>query len=309
MKLKNNPMKILVKCLFLLAFVNWGYAQKQLMRLNLKLGETYTQHVSTKLVMSQKVGNQDMTLTTQMDISMQSTVKEIKEDIFTLEAQYLRLATLMEMPFGKIAFSSEKEDTRDGVSSLYKAMIGKPFIIKLTNTSKLVAIEGFDELWEQSMQNADGQNPLLKTEFKSQAQQMSQTIENSFMMNAFFPEKAVGLGDEWTIDTQMGAPFPMLIQTKYTLLSRNDKFLDLAALATMSTQGEQSQSMGEMQVKSDLKGKMEISLKVDALTGWILEAKGVQELEGTNEVTGSSALGEGMKMPIKLKGETIVSSQ
>lgn len=84
--------------------------------------------------------------------------------------------------------------------------------------------------------------------------------------------------------------------------------LELSGTSSLSAKNEKSDvELQGMSVKYDMEGSLTSKLKVDLKTGWTVEAKIKQDIQGTAHIKPNDIFPSGAAIPIKIKMEAIIS--
>ena len=64
-----------------------------------------------------------------------------------------------------------------------------------------------------------------------------------------------------------------------------------------------------MKTKYDLSGTMDADIRIDRKTGWIMDAKFIQQITGEAEIQDSPQMPGGISIPMKINNESTYSDQ
>ncbi len=123
----------------------------------------------------------------------------------------------------------------------------------------------------------------IKSELSQQfnAESLKQTMEASLKI---YPNKAVKIGESWTIDSQIKMTMPVETNTKYTLKEVHDGIAYLNIDGTLISKGK-FEVMGNA-MQTDLIGTNSGDATLDLKTGLILNSHLRIEMTGTMDSVG-----------------------
>lgn len=302
----------------LLASIIVTSIQSQSIDLSLKLekGKEYRQVTTSKSTVEQNMMGQEINMTMTSNGAMTYNVENINEDIYEMKAMYNELNMSMEMPQGTVKYSSETKDTADGVSSLFSDIKNKPFELEINKKGRVKEVRNIDALWQTVIDSSDDLSEEQKEQMKSQIKAAfgEETIKSNMeLASAIYPDKPVKKGDKWTINTNIEGDIKLKVSTEYELVDFTSEYALIKGNAIIEPNNfdeNNAKSMMPMPMKFDLSGNKTSEIKVDINTGWIIEAKTTQEIEGEIEMQmgGSQEENEGVKISMKMVQETLVTN-
>lgn len=298
-------MKKIIILLFVFASAHMGFSQKFLLQLELKAGETYTQSYQSQSTIVQSMQGQNMEIKIDVKGKMSFKVLSIEKDIYTIEARYQSLSMNMAMPQGSMDFSSDKKDA-DPASAVMRALVDKPFQMKMSKTGKINEVTGVEELFN-SATTALGQ--LDEMQKKQILDQIVQSYGgNAFKANmeistAIFPDQKVGKGDTWKVNTKLeSGAMNADLETTFTLTDVVDGTYVISGKSVMNPINSDTYTqMGGMEMKYKMTaGNMTSNLKLDKSSGWIKEGESTQEMDIDLILKDSPQVPGGMTIPMQV---------
>lgn len=263
-----------------------------------------------------KMMGMDMNFSSTSDISYVMTPKSVDEaGVVTLEVAYesARIqVTGMESMMQNVPNMPKVPGMDDlyGAKAVQKALDtinGETFTARVSRQGEVLAVEGADAIADKLATAckppahipADVMKERLKDEFGNEG--VKEYLEGAFIKA---PDKALNPGDTWQ-ETEDRQEKGLHSEETYTVRERvgGSVALDLVAQYTMDASkmpglGQMSGSGGN----SELKGQGSGTIKVDDLTGWVLE--GVS----TGKVSGTAAPAPGMQVPLEISSKYEVHS-
>ena len=283
------------------------HAQQTELGLNLELGKEYRQLTDSKATIIQDINGQKMDMVMTIVGSMSYLVKNVIEGDYEMEVKYESLSMSMQLPQGTMEFSSEKNDEQDIFSTILAEMKNKPFQIKMTKSGKIKEVRDIELLFESAFgkfsQIPENQMAQIKTQWmKSYGEEAFKG--NIEMVTAIYPDKPVNKGDSWVIKTKLESGMSADLTATYSYAENNSDYYLIVGDSKIATIDKDAyvESNG-MPMKYDLTGNMSSEIKVDKVSGWIIEAKIKQDIQGDVYIKGNPQMPEGMKIPMVMKND------
>lgn len=300
-------------CLLILTViaVTTSQAQKVRLALNLELNEEYKQNTNAKATIVQDINGQKMTMVMIVKGNMTYLVKTINDNDYDMEVRYESLVVEMQLPQGTMMFSSEKIDENDVFSMILSEMKNKPFQVIMAKNGKIKAVKNVESLFASAFNKFPDLTEEQMEQIKSQL--MKAYGEEAFkgnieMLTAIFPDKSVSKGDQWEIKTKLESGMSANMTTVYALEESDPNYNLIRGDSKIETEDKDAYvDTNGMPMKYDLSGTMTSEIKVDKKTGWIIEARTNQEMKGDAYIKGNPQMPDGMKIPMELKSETLIS--
>ncbi len=86
----------------------------------------------------------------------------------------------------------------------------------------------------------------------------------------FYPGHPVRVGESWTRESVLWAPFPTNVTTTYRVSARNETVTDLTFKSSLSSAPGGGLDYGVASITADISGKETGTLQVDNATGWVV---------------------------------------
>jgi hypothetical protein len=229
-----------------------------------------------------------------------------------MDAKFEKLSMSMQIPQGTMEFSSEKNDVNDIFSTILGAMKNKSFGIIMSKAGKILEVRNVEALWENVINQFDPLPEMQKEQVKAQIMKAygeDALKGNIEMVTAIYPDKAVNKGDKWTINTNLESGMSAKMITSYEFTDLTSDFALIKGNSTIETADKDAyiESNG-MPLKYDLNGTMLSEIKLDKITGWILEAKITQEIKGDAYIKENPQMPNGMKIPMTMINEMLITN-
>ncbi|HEY5462043.1 MAG TPA: DUF6263 family protein [Hanamia sp.] len=288
-------------------------AQKVNLSLNLKKGETYTQVQDSKSTVTETINGQTMNIGMSVHGKTTYLIQDLNDKYYMMEVNFRNLNMEMELPQGSVEFSSSKNDTSDIVSTLLSEMTNKPFYIKMTRTGKIDQVNGLDSLFHDIFKKFPQLSEAKKQQLKTQLMKafgekgMKGSIE---MVTAIFPEGPVSKGDKWIIHTQLESAMSADLVSTFVYEGSKDSTFIIHGDGKIQTANKDAYiETNGMPIKYDLAGTMTSEITVDKNTGWIVNAKVNQEINGNADVKDNPKMPGGLVIPMSIKNVTEIKGK
>src|SRR5690554_1356154 len=277
--------------------------EKMDLTLNLEQGKEYKQITSSKMTIIQEFGGEQMEM--KMDIKgiMTFLVKSVNDQDYDMEVSYNKLSMTMESQFGSMVFDSDSNDESDVFSNLLSQMKEKPFELKMSKKGKVTQIKNIEQLWESTIITLDYISEQEKEQIATQIKEAygeEALMGNLEMVVGIFPAQPVAENSKWTITTNLQSGMSAKMTTEYELIEVNSDYIILKGNAVIKTDEKDAyidESNG-MPMRYELEGTMLSDIKLDRQTGWIIEAKAKQNIEGEAYINQGEDKDDSIRMPM-----------
>jgi len=290
-----------------------NYGQQIDLKLNLEKGKEYKQITNSKSKITQEIEGQVINIEMILRGNMSYLVTAVHEDDYEMEVRYKSLMMSMQLPQGNIEFNSEKNDEQDVFSMILAEMKNIPFQITMTKRGKVTDVKNVDTLFESAFKKF----PQLPKDQMEQikAQLMKAYGKKAFkgsieMVTAIYPDSSVKQGESWKINTKLEAGFSSDMTSNYQFSANKSDHYFIVGFSTIKTTDKDAyiKSNG-IAMKYNMTGNMSSEIKIDKISGWIIEAKINQEIEGDVYFKENSEMPNGMKVPMSMKNDMTFSNQ
>lgn len=299
--------------LILTVFVLTSYqTQNSDLSLKLEKGKEYKQITNSKTTIIQEVNGQKMNMVMTIKGTMTFLVKDITENGYNMDAKFEELSMSMQMPQGLMEFSSEKNDANDIFSTILGAMKDKAFGITMSKTGKITDVKNVEALWSTAINTFDQLPEMQKEQIKAQIMKAygGEALKGNIeMVTAIYPDSPANRGDKWTINTKLESGMSANMTTDYEFAELTSEYALIKGKSTIVTADKDAyiESNG-MPMKYDLTGSMDSEIKVDKNTGWIIEATINQKIEGDTYIKENPQLPNGMKIPMTMINDMVITN-
>ncbi len=275
--------KAVIVFIFLFAGVNIIHAYR--LNLNLVEGQTYYHNSRSRIVMEhlyygEKI-NYEMTMTSKSSYY----VRERRDDYYILEARIIFVEMQIGSSDNALIFGSNVDDPKDVFSRIIKKMIKQKLEIKIRRNGRIDEINNIDEMYSAAF---DAMPELSKKKRKEIITLLESTfgekvfIGNMEILTAIFPLGDVQLNDSWENKIGFDGDKYLAIDNLFTLKECYNDYAFIRGIAhVISRDNKEYKNVSGYKVKYNLTGTMTSNLRIDKLTGWIVDSEISQSFEGT----------------------------
>jgi len=311
--LNTTIMRNILLLLTLTTFIQTTSGQKQRLRFDLTVGQSYYHSAQAASSITQDLNGQKMTIDATISGKMVFKIAGKKDSVYVMNVTYQQLDITMKLPNGNMTFSSEKKDENDIFSNILAAIKGKTFLVKMTDVGNVVEVQNLDSIFESLFENFPQLSVVQKQQIKGQLLQAYG--ENAFrgnfeMVTAIYTNSPVEKGNSWTIKTKLESGMAAVLTTTFELKDRSENYNLIIGKGQIETADKDAYiQVNGMPTKYNLTGTMNSTLKVDNKTGWLLESKINQSIAGNAEIKDNPKLPGGLIIPMSIETEMTYSSE
>jgi len=277
--------------------------------LNVEKGEKYTTHMLNDQETIVIFNNQEMITKQQMDMNYSINILDVdKNKNVTTSFTYDSIKIAVDTAGKKITYNSKQDDNNNPLSAIYSGILGKSFTIKLNNEGKLLEVKGLDNIITSAIDNTPGTEQqkqalkkLLKQSFSDEG------IKSMFQQNIKnYPPGNIKVGDIWERTSELTVIFPMVITSKYKLLSEKDGLLNID-MQTIFSADTQNNAVDIMGVKANvaLNGEMNGSITINKKNHFLQNMTIIQNISGKMEFETDKETPQTIKLPLRFTSKII----
>jgi predicted secreted protein len=256
-----------------------AFAQKTyVLRQNYPTGYKYDFSITSDQIINQKIGGQDVHLTQNIGTDYTFDITEGHSGEKDIKVTYNRIFIKSIAMGTTMTFNSDDQDSTK--KNPFSGLKGASFFMTVTPNGGIKTVAGIEKMLDNmavKMSNDTNQVKQIKNELSKQfsAEVVKQTMESSFKI---YPDRAVNIGDSWTVDTKMQMSMPIETITQYTLKEVKDGIAILSVKGTLVSKGN-FEAMGN-KMETDLSGTNSGETSLDIKTGIVLNSHLRIELYG-----------------------------
>jgi hypothetical protein len=227
-------------------------------------------------------------------------VKGFKDGNYVLDMRYKEFFMNMNVPSQGLSVEIDSKTTEEvatiqNLSPMFKVIIDKPIELVMSDRGKIRSVSGSTQLLD-AMDLALDKNidEAVRSQLLTQmGQQLSdESIGSTFDQFSFFPEKPIGLGDDWhvTADIHTGG-FVLSVDMKMTLKTIENGIAIIDGDGVLSSSEGQKMVMGNgMEAEMTLNGTQKGIIRIDLNTGWNVGMDLTQNVDGEISMMGNTIL-------------------
>jgi hypothetical protein len=256
-----------------------AFAQKTyVLRQNYPTGYKYDFSITSDQIINQKIGGQDVHLNQNIGTDYTFDITEGHNGEKDVKVTYNKIFIRSVAMGNTMTYNSDDQDsTKKNPFSGFK---GASFYMTVTPNGGIKTVAGIDKMLDNMAARMTKDTSQVKQIKNALSKQFSnevvkQTMESSFKI---YPDRAVKIGDSWTVDTKMQMSMPIETITQYTLKEVKDGIATLSVKGTLISKGN-FEAMGN-KMETDLKGTNSGETSLDIKTGIVLNSHLRIELYG-----------------------------
>jgi predicted secreted protein len=276
--MKNYRVKIFTTIICGLISIS-AFAQKTyVLRQNYPTGYRYDFSITSDQIINQKIGGQDVHLTQNIGTDYTFDITEGHSGEKDVKVTYNKIFMKSVGMGNTMIFNSDDQDSTK--KNPFSGLKGASFYMIVAPNGAIKSVAGIDIMLNKmaaKMTTDTSQVKQIKDALSKQfsAEVVKQTMESSFKI---YPDRAVKIGDSWTVDTKMQMSMPIETITQYTLKEVKDGIAILSVKGTLVSKGN-FEAMGN-KMETDLKGTNSGEASLDIKTGIVLNSHLRVELYG-----------------------------
>jgi len=256
-----------------------SFAQKTyVLRQNYPTGYRYDFSINSDQIINQKIGGRDVHLTQNIGTDYTFDITEGHNGEKDVKVTYNRVFMKSIAMGTTMTYNSDEQDSTK--KNPFSGLKGASFFMTVTPDGGIKTVAGIDKMLDNmasKMTTDTSQVKQIKNALSKQFSEevVKQTMESSFKI---YPERAVKIGDKWTVDTKLQMSMPIETITEYTLKEVKDGIATLSVKGALVSKGS-FEVMGN-KMETDLNGTNSGETSIDIKTGIVLNSHLRIELYG-----------------------------
>ena len=277
--------------------------------LNIEKGEKYNTHMSNDQETIVTFNNQEMRIKQKTDMDSSLNILDVDKDKnVTISYTYDSMKITIDTAGNKITYDSKEDNNNNPLSAMYSSILGKSFTIKLDKEGTVLEVKGLDDIIASTIDNTPGteqQKQALKNSLK-------QSFSDEGLKSAFqqtmsnYPMENSKVGDTWENKNELTVIFPMVITSKFKLLSDKDGLLTIYTQSIIHAD-TQNNAVDIMGIKANvaLNGEMNGNLIINKKNPLLQNGTIIQNISGEMEFEPSKEMPQRIKLPMKITSRII----
>ena len=280
-------------CLLAAIVIPAAGAEKITLGLHLKTGQTFHLVTTVESNLTQTIMGQEMIATSTNGTGYTYEIQQVADDgTATCKVTYDSVQVKMSMGGFDMEYDSTKPAA--GTSPMIKpftALVGQSFSLRISPAGRVSDVQGVEAIYERMLKGLElpdeSMRGMVEQQVKEQfgAKSIQEAMEQ--MIGTGVPDGGVDVGDSWVRRASMARPYPMSLESKFTLKERKDgiAFIDVVSKIGPNPAVKPMQ-VGPMTMTYEFTGERKGQLEIEEATGWTVGAKYTQQMSGTINAEG-----------------------
>ncbi|MCX2495777.1 DUF6263 family protein [Pedobacter sp. PF22-3] len=271
-------MKIIITLLCSLASLGVWAQKTYSLKQNYPTGNKYDFSFVSDQIINQKIAGRSINSTQTIGTDYIFDITEGHNGDKDIKVTYNRLFMKSNAMGNAMTLTSDDQDSTK--KNPFSGLKGASFYMTISPTGVVKTVAGIDKMLDNMAVRMSKDTSQIK-QFKSALSKqfsneiIKQTMESSFKI---YPDRAVKIGDSWTVDTKMQMSMPIETITQYTLKEVKDGIAILSVKGTLISKGN-FEAMGN-KMETDLRGTNSGETSIDVKTGIVQNSHLRVELYG-----------------------------
>jgi len=279
-----------------------SFAQKQPLRLNLIVGDTYYHSMASTSLLTQKYQGSESVIEMIIKGKVAFTVTEKTDSLYSMDVMYQNLSMATRVGSKCETYNSDTPEN-DLMSEMLSKMIGKKFYIKMTSSGKISEVRGVDALFDGMVDDSDPQVKMIVEEVKKSYGEES-FIGSYEMFSNIYPVEPVSVGGTWLKNTTLKSSVNFSVATVFKFDSANSTYHIFSGKGVVSSPNKNEyKPLNGSFAKYNLNGTINAVFKTDSKTGWIISVSMVQNIQGYTEIKKSLSSVDILKITMAIKSK------
>lgn len=271
-------MKIIITLLCSLASLGVWAQKTYSLKQNYTTGNKYDFSFVSDQIINQKIAGRSINSTQTIGTDYIFDITEGHNRDKDIKVTYNRLFMKSNAMGNAMTLSSDDQDSTK--KNPFSGLKGASFYMTISPAGVVKTVAGIDKMLDNMAVRMSKDTSQVKQFKNALSKQFSneivkQTMESSFKI---YPDKAVKIGDSWTVDTKMQMSIPIETITQYTLKEVKDGIAILSVKGTLVSKGN-FEAMGN-KMETDLQGTNSGETSIEIKTGIVQNSHLRVELYG-----------------------------
>ncbi len=267
-------------------------AETVMLNLRVQPGDRWSQHFVVDQQIQQTIMGQPMPMNQIIGMRLDNEVTQEAGEAGGrwIAVTYGRVWYTQEGPQGQVKYDSQDPPEAVPMAARgFAGLVGQQLTVQMTPDGRVTEVRGLDELTENMIQAMglppgpmrDGAAKALKGQMNEDSikQMMS-------MATAVYPDRPVGVGDQWQDTAAIGGMTPMTIQSAFELESFDDQSAQIKVTGTIEPDPEAEPfEMNGLKMTAKLSGTQQGTATLNRETGLSTTAQMQQSMDGVMHMT------------------------
>ena len=282
-----------MSCLLAAVAIPGAGAEKITLGFHLKTGQMFHLLTTTESILNQSIMGQEMNATSTAGMGYTYEVQQVADDgTATCKVTYNSVQMKMSMAGFDMEFDSAKPVA--GASPLVKpftALVGQSFTLRISPAGHVTDVQGTEAINEKMFKSLELPDESMRATVEKLAREqfgaesIGESMEQAIGGN--FPDGPVDIGDSWVKRTSTARPYPMNLETKFTLKERKNGIAVIDVVSKISPNpAAKPMQVGPMTMTYAFTGERTGQLEIEEASGWTVGATYTQQMSGTINAEG-----------------------
>jgi hypothetical protein len=277
-----------------------------ILKLNLEKGQTYKLKSVSQQTITQTMNGMQMNIETNNTAVLEFLPEALETDYMLVRVKFDSILSNMNMPMQSIKINTNKpgnlKNPGDLMNNVMSVLVKNPLEVKFSYTGKVIQIINAAAIHDSALRMLDSLPEASKTQMKPIVEMTvnEDALKSMIVLFSYFPDKPVEPGDKWeTSVTIIPRGMELITSTKYKLKNITDGQAIINGDVTIESAENAVMNVNGMQMPFEMRGMGTSELTIDVKTGWIVNSKSKQKLQGSITFNGNA-----MPMDIESTSET-----
>jgi hypothetical protein len=264
--------------------------EKLNLRLHLKKGDAHRINVALDQTIQQDVQGLKQRQQQSITIVYTFTVEDVDaQGAAVIAVKYESVAFHAKTPGGNIDYDSANPPAQvPAMAGGFAGLVGQGYTMTIRPDGQVSEVKGLDKLLAAVLSKMNvPEGPARAAAERALRQQINEQNMKANLQNVFapYPDHPVAIGESWGRKTEISMGFPLVIESTYTLKSRE------GGMALIEVNGKASSppdappvDLGQMKMSYRLAGNQDGSIRIVESTGWTQTAEMSQKLGGDAKI-------------------------
>ncbi|MCA1761835.1 MAG: DUF6263 family protein [Cryomorphaceae bacterium] len=309
-------MKIkMILGLAILALAFTPAAKKASFQFKLEDGKVYSQSTEIKGVIKQTIQGQSQETKQTATVHMNMELHEDAESNSVYNVWYTTIGMSVETAMSgqnqSQAFGSDTTDMDqvDPTSLILSQMTDEKFKATIDRQGEVKNVEGLEEIIANALPEDSVRATAMQSNISSSFGDggFSKNIET---VSAIIPEGKVKIGSSWTKESYTATGLPLLAKNTYTLKSMENNVATIEIDSELTVDPDNaSTNLQGLDAVFYLEGTRTGTIKVDANTGWVIDANMTDDITGSLNISPNAQMPDGMNIPMEVKNNITITGE
>ena len=283
-----------------------GAEEKLDLRLRPRKGDVHRVSVALEQTIDQTIQGLKQQTSQTIGLGYTFSVQDVDDQgTATIAVKYESVEFHAKTPAGPVDYDSASPPPQvPPMASGFAGLLGQGYSMKINAGGQVVQITGLDKLLAGVLAKLNvPEGPARAAAERTLRQQLNEPNLRANLQSVFapYPDHLVAIGDSWGRKTEVSLGFPLLVETSYTLKSRDAGIATIDLRGTARSAPDAAVDFGQIKMNYALSGEQNGTIRIDEATGWTRGADLFQKLTGSATLRAPNAPAQMVPMSIESK--------